>query len=157
MKPEVAAYLDSLALPEPIRERVASIAAGFAFLLAGSEIERLYLATVRDQDRIEYSSLWGFAGDYWLEARDFLRVDDFDVSVYGQSINYIGITSEGITFPNGVSEASRLLVEVGTAKVNYSTLTAVGVACAELLDIVNGLLLPNLVQALPVGVGLADE
>ncbi len=144
MNLDVVHYLDSLDLPAPHRQRIEAIHAGFVFLLGGREVERLYMATVREGAEIRPSSLWGFSGDNWLEARNFLIQEDFDISPYRGSINYVGVTSENITYPDGVTADSGLLVEVGTAKVEYSTLKAAGLGCSSLLELVTTLLLPNL-------------
>lgn len=142
---EAATYLDALKLADPIRERVAEVVSGFEFLCQ-SDLDRLFLSDVIDEtsgDR-RYESLWGFAGDYWLEARNFLKQNDIDISPYSQSVYYLGLQHKEIIFPRQVDRTSRLFIEVQTAKVDYSTLSATGENCLELLRIVEELLLPNL-------------
>lgn len=145
MNSETTVYLEALKLADSTTDRVAEVSAAFEFLCR-SAIDRLFISDVVDEatgDR-RYESLWGFAGVYWLEARNFTKQNDIDISPYAGSIYYLGVQHKNISFPSDVDNASRLFVEVQTDKVSYSTLSATGENCRELLRIVKELLLPNL-------------
>ncbi|MCA1704058.1 MAG: hypothetical protein LC808_12660 [Actinobacteria bacterium] len=145
MNEETARYLDGLKLADPVTARVAEISSAFEFLCRSAP-DRLFISDVVDETTGErrYESLWGFAGAFWLEARNFTKQNDVDISPYVGSIYYLGLQHENVSFPSGVDDTSRLLVEVQTDKVSYSTLSATGENCKQLLLIVEDLLLPNL-------------
>lgn len=154
MNEETTRYLNGLKLADPITARIAEVSSAFEFLCRSAP-DRLFVSDVVEETTGErrFESLWGFAGVFWLEARNFIKQNDVDISPYAGSIYYLGIQHENISFPSGVDgvdAASRLLVEVQTDKVSYSTLSATGENCKQLLLIVENLLLPNLkVQPTP--------
>ena len=151
MNQQIKEYLSSLDLPRPLEERVLEIAGAFKFL-CGSEVERLFLSDACDKEGREFVSVWGFAGPYWMEARNFLNEDDIDVSTYWDDIMYLGVSSEKLVMPGPATPDSRMSIEVETSKVNYSIITATGENCNELISIVRGLLLPNLLMGRSEGV-----
>lgn len=79
-----------------------------------------------------------------MEARDFTRQFDLDISPYTHAVLYIGVRYEAMTLGEPASEASRMRLEIETAKVRYSLLYATGKNCDALASILNDLLLPNL-------------
>ena len=151
LNPKIEKYLHSLDLPSSIEERVRDIVRAFRFLCRGAEIERLFLSDICDDNGREFVSVWGFAGPYWMEAREFYRQNDIDISPYTHSIMYLGIESENLSLLGHASDDSRMSIEVETTKVRYSTLSATGKNCDELIAIVAELLLPNLMVTPPSG------
>lgn len=139
-------YLTDLRLPEVVRKRVDDVLSSF-FFLCRAPLDRVFVSDSIDEstDERRYESVWGFSGPYWMEARNFLRQFDLDIASYADSIHYLGVQYHSIRFPDQVSESSRLSLEVGTAKVNYSLLSAVGMNCVSLISIMDDLLIPSLV------------
>lgn len=137
----------------------------FTFL-RGNEPEEIFVCQVIDSNRLEdgpsYASIWGFDDGFWMEAHH--PALDIDISSYIGGIYYLSIQYEEIEFPDfreedvsppepalvemrrfdGISERSRLSVEIRTDKVEYSKLSAVGVNCRSLLNIVRTRFRPNL-------------
>jgi len=145
MNDQIETYLASLDVAGPVRSRIDEVARGFE-LLCGGDLEHLFVSDVVDPssgDRV-YESLWGFRGSYWMEARDLMKQIDIDISSYARSILYLGVQYENLDLSGTANPESRLSLEIETAKVRYSSLTATGQNCDELLRILNELLLPNL-------------
>ena len=160
MNTQIEKYLESLDLFPILDERVRERAAAFEFL--GGELKRVFLSQTQDPAVIgevlshqresawDYSGMWGFTQDCWMESRGFSRDSDTDISPYVGSIMYLGIESDNLVIPGPANQDSRMCVEVETRNVRYSSLTAIGKNCDALLSIVHDLLLPNLVGA-PAG------
>lgn len=138
-------YLDSLSLPKTLRDRVHEVISAFE-ILCRSDLDKLFVSDALDEETQErrYPSVWGFAGPYWMEARNFDQVFDLDIAPYYRSINYLGVQYDGLTLAGHVHDSSRMVVEVGTAKVDYSYLSATGTNCGNLIAIMKELLIPNL-------------
>lgn len=150
MNQQIEEYLSLLDLPLGLVKRTREITEEFKFL-CGGEVERIFLSdtltphTVGLEDR-HWVSLWGFSGPYWMEARDFLDRSDIDISPYWDSIKYLGVVSDGLLMPGPADADSRMSIEVETRQVQYSTISATGDNCNELISIVSELLLPNLMM-----------
>lgn len=146
MNAKIEEYLTSFKLAGPVEERIREIADVFKLLCRGEELDELFLSDVIDPtsgDR-EFASLWGFRGPYWMEARDFMNQSDVDISRYEGSIMYLGMKHEKLRIPGPANPDSRMRVEIETARVRYSLLSATGANCEDLLAIVENLLLRNL-------------
>jgi hypothetical protein len=145
LDPDSTAYLESLNLDGVERERL-SMVLGLLRGLAGVQLSDIFVSNVADQEGgAILSSVWAFAGPHWLEARDFLRKLDFDISPYEHSVTYIGVQCEEIADLAGtMSDKSRMFIEVRTDRVEYSSASAVGLNCERLSEVVQKLLVPNL-------------
>ena len=146
-------YLDGLGAGPSLVDRVEATIQAFVFL-CGSEPERIFVCNTVDPETDEqsYSSIWGFHEQFWMEDRGIGSKWDVDVSSYADGIYYLGIQYEELELPDKVSENSRLSVEIQTDKLSYSTLSAVGLNCQSLLDIIRTLFQPNL-RVKPAGAG----
>ena len=159
MSTKIEEYLSSLDLVSLMEDRVREVLRSFKFL-CGAEVERVFLSdtltphTVGLEDR-HWESLWGFSGPYWMEARNFLNQDDIDISPYWDAIMYLGVTSKDLDLTRPATAESRMSIEVETTKVRYSTISATGENCNELISIVRELLLPNLMME-PVTKGASE-
>ena len=135
--------MDSPALSAKVEEAVAA----FIFL-GGRKPARIFMCDTIDPATGEhsYGSVWGFdhSSRLAMEARSVTGRLDVDVSPYGGCVHYLGIEYEDIILPEGVGADSRLAVEFKTAYVAYSSLSATGQNCANLLSVVADLLRPNL-------------
>ena len=145
MNKKIMQYLATLDLPDPIRGRIDTVTKAFQFL-CGEEADDLFLSSEMTADGLQYLSLWGFQGPYWMEARNFVTEDDVDISTYVGSIKYLGLQYKNLNLPpdGPPTEDSRMRVEIETEKVRYSLLSATGSNCEHLTEIVSTLLLPNL-------------
>jgi hypothetical protein len=147
------AYLQGLDLAGPDRQRIDMVVAAFQFMSRDQPLDRIFIADIEvpGTGERQLESVWGFAGPYWMEARNFRNQFDVDVSPYAGSIYYLGMQYRDITFPSEVSDTSRLVIEIRTAERLDSRLSAVGKNCAALLAIVKDLFLPS-VRTSPDGV-----
>ena len=137
-------YLEGLGAGPALTARVEVAIRGYVFL-CGSEPERIFVCNTIDPetDAQSYSSIWGFHEQFWMEAREVGSMRELDISSYVRVVKYLGIEYKGIDLPDGVSEESRLTLEIQT-EVSYSSLSAVGLNCGSLLDIIDKLFRPNL-------------
>ena len=147
MNDKIQQYLNELGAPKALVERVEAAIQAFKFL-CGSEPEQIFVSETIDDNTGDrrYGDIWGFLGHFWMMAKPM--VWDVDISSYAKGIYYLSIQYKEIELPDGVSERSRLSVEIRTDKVEYSTLSAIGMNCRALLDIVNARFRPNLAMPL---------
>lgn len=138
-------YLEALGGGPALTAKVEAAVRGFVFL-CGSEPERIFVCNTIDPttDEQGYAGIWGFHGEFWMEARGVGSELDVDISSYVDGIHYLGIQYKEIQLPDGISERSRLSVEIQTDKLAYSSLSAVGLNCGYLLNIIDTLFRPNL-------------
>ena len=138
-------YLEGLGAGPALAAKVEEAIRAFVFL-CGSEPERIFVCNTVDPDTDEqrYSSIWGFHSQMWMEARGDGPSWDVDISPYAGGIYYLGIQYKELGLPDQVSERSRLFVEIQTDKLSYSSLSAVGLNCQDLLNIIDVLFRPNL-------------
>jgi hypothetical protein len=144
-------YLNRLELGMPFRTRVETLVPAFEFL-SKETVSRVFIAEFdpdNDVDKRRWDSLWGFSDNFWYRAKAFLR-DDFDVdaSPLTNSVSYMGVWCSGFTFedgmPVGISETSRMSMEVETGDHIYNPVAASGINCGELCDVISEFLAPNL-------------
>ena len=147
-------YLKELGAEPALVAKVEAAVQGYVFL-CGSEPDRIFVCNTVDPETDErsYSSIWGFREQIWMEARDDGPKLDVDIASYADGIYYLGIQYKEIELPDGVSESSQLSVEIQTNKLAYSSLSAVGLNCRSLLNIVDKLFRPHLIGVESAGVG----
>ena len=149
-------YLKELGAGRVLVERVEAAVRAYTFL-CGSGPEQIFVCNTIDPETGDqrHASIWGFHEEFWMEARDDGLGWDVDISSYAGGIYYLGIQYKGIELPDGISEHSRLSVEIRTDKVEYNSMSAIGLNCRALLDIVNTRFRPNL--AMPLVSNLVHE
>ena len=129
-----------------LADKISGATNAFQFL-CGRQPDRIFVCQTMDPMTGEraYGSVWGFADANAMEARSLKGGWDVDISPYVNGVQYVGIEYVDIDLmTGGVSDLSRLAVELKTSNVAYSNLSAVGLGCNELLAIVRELFLPNL-------------
>lgn len=148
----ITEYLKSFdpPLPSPVVNRIEQVAAVFTMLRKGKEPDSLFLSdSIAPTGERLYESLWGFQGAFWMEARDFVKLLDVDISPYEQSIMYLGLKHDGLDPLGPATKDSKMRVEVETENSRYSLLTATGTNCDDLMKIVKDLLIPALKPTSP--------
>lgn len=137
-------YLEGIGAGPALIAKVEAAVHAFVFL-CGSDPERIFVCDTVDTVTGDqsYSSVWGFHGGMWMEAREEGSNWDVDISSYVDGIYYLSIQYTEIMLPEQVSERSRLTVEIQTDKLSYSSMSAAGWNCRSLLDIVDELFRPN--------------
>ncbi len=148
MKEEFGSYLLDIGAGGPVHDRVEHVLEIFSFLSADDEIVRIFVTDVVNEQTNErqFANLVAFSARYWLEARNFLLVDNADLSPYQNDISYVGLEYEALSFFTPATGASRLAVEVQTGRgANiYNKLTATGSNCDHLITIIKEQFVPNI-------------
>ena len=141
-------YLDAINIGRTLTGLIEQRLKAFTFLCPTDETIAQIFVTNRVADKSGYSqwhSLWGFSEKYLFEARNFITDDNADVSPYFQSISYLGIESKRLATDAPPTDASRLSVELETGVGHtYNQLSAIGMNCQYLLQIVRERFVPNI-------------
>ena len=142
-------YLDAINIGRTLKELIEQRLTALAFLCPADEkIAQIFVTNRVNPTRRHDSpwcSVWGFSEKYLFETRDFIIDDNADVSPYFQSISYIGIESKALVTDAPPTDASRLSVELETGVGHtYNHLSAIGVNCRYLLQIVRERFVPNI-------------
>ena len=147
-------YLEGLGAGPALSAKVEAAVHAFIFL-CGTEPERIFVCDTVDPMTGEksYSSIWGFHGGMWMEAREDGSTWDVDISSYAEGIYYLSIQYTELKLPDEVSEQSRLSVEIQTDKLSYSSMSATGLNCRSLLHIIDELFRPNINEPSPTDTG----
>ena len=107
MKQEFIKYLDSIAITKPIQERIETIYTFFCEI-CGNEIKDIFVTDYVKQDgEREYQNLWFFSENNAMEAKNFIKQDDFDITPIKKNLNYLNIQKQDYDFKKS-SEKSRL-------------------------------------------------
>lgn len=143
-------YLQSVPLAAPIIGRVETLLVALQ-TLCPEPLNRIFVTDLIEEATGErrFDSLWAFSETFMLEAREFRILLNADVSPYSESISYIGIEYEDLSFGGASTEASRLSVEVQTGGPIYNRLTATGSNCEPLEKIIKEVFVPNLRTKMP--------
>jgi hypothetical protein len=152
MKSTFLEYLQAIDVLDPIIERVADLLPLFEFLCP-EPIERLFITTTIEPvgGAMALQSLFAFSATYWLECKDFLRSDNADLTPYANSVTYVGLEYENMSFGGRVQTSSRVVVEVQTGSNLTTTLTAVGKNCEYLQSIVKEVFVCQMRKEIPGG------
>lgn len=143
MKPEFIPYLESLELPALILVKIESI---FNFYkdYCKEEITNIFITDYFNNDgsRI-FENLWFFSKSYCMEAKQFITMDDFDMTPINKRIVYWNIKKQDYDFNIEVG-TSRLYVEFKLDIRSTGNLKASGKNCGKLKEIFMQYVLPNL-------------
>jgi hypothetical protein len=146
MKAEFVDYLKAIGMTEPLIERVDSVHSFYETLLH-DEVTDIFVSEYVTEDGIrQYESLWFFSAEYVLEAKQFIKQDDFDITPIRGLIKYWKVEKKEYDFREATT-ASRCTVIFTTEPGTSATFKASGMNCDKIRDIALRLMIPNLVKS----------
>ena len=143
MNEEFIKYLGSIGMTDVLCKRVETIY-NFYIELQKNEINDIFVSDYfkEDGERI-YSSLWFFNKDYCMEAKEFVKKDDFDIAPIGHRMEYLDIQRQDFDMEQ-FSDKSRLYIKFVLDVKAGGELKAAKDNCLQLKNILIKYLLPNL-------------
>lgn len=145
MKSEFNSYLESLVLSGPIMQRINQVF-NFYKTYCPEEILDIFITDYFNTDSSRtFENLWFFSNNYWMEAKNFITDDDFDMCPVNKRINYWCIKKQNYDFnvENIASDKSRLYIKVEFDTGIKGEFKASVKNCGKLKEIFTKYLLPN--------------
>ena len=143
MKKEFLIYLESVGITRPIRERIKIIYEFYRKIFV-EEIADIFVSEYLKKDGTrEYENLWFFSEKFFMEAKQFITNDDFDITPIKSRIHYCNIQKQDYDFEKA-TEKSRLNMEIGMDTEIRGSLKASKENCDYLRDIIFKYVVPNL-------------
>lgn len=107
MRQEFMKYLKSIGITETLSKRIERIYE-FYREICPDEIKDIFVTEyIKEDGSREYENLWFFSKKYWMEAKQFIIKDDFDITSIQNRIYYWSIQKEDYDFKKA-GEKSRL-------------------------------------------------
>jgi hypothetical protein len=147
MNEQFTQYLSGLGMKGPFLER-AEIARSF-YADAGIQIDDIFVSDLVDnENKRSFASLWFFAKDTAMEAKNFTQAEDFDFCRYDE-VTWWQYNRSNFR-PGEATESSRLSIDanlIGSGQFSAVTghLHATGVNCEKLHGIFQKYILKRLV------------
>jgi len=143
MKDEFITYLESIGITEPIRDRVETIHEFYRKTFS-EEITGIFVSDYLKEDGTrEYESLCFFSEKYFMEAKEFITKDDFDITPIKSRIYYWNIQKQDYDFEKA-TEKSRLNLGIAVDTGTRGSFKASKENCDYLKDIILKYVIPNL-------------
>jgi len=144
MKTEFIEYLSSIGIPSGrLQNRIENIY-NFYLDLLSADIQDIFVTDyLQDDGSRNYENLWFFSRNHCMEAKQFIKDDDFDIITMGKRIITWRIKKINYDFNNATSE-SRLNVVFILPHLRSGTLKASKENCDSLRDIFKKYIVPNL-------------
>ena len=133
-------YLDSLEMPETIKDRFRH-ALDFYVGTASMSVEFVHVTDRRDEEGNRlYENAWFFGDKYAMEAHSFVSKDDFDVALIDTIVIW-RVDVQDYDFEKA-TEDSRMVLTYNTAETS-GNLTATGSNCDSLKEILERFVIPR--------------
>lgn len=134
MKAEFADYLSKIGIKDLFLDRVEIIIQFYEkHILA--DIESIFVTDYIDEQNIRhFQNLWLFKGKYFMEAKQFLTIDEFDIATFSDRLKHIQILKSDYDFQTS-NQKSRLTIRVSNDLMLSGELKASQENCDYLRDI----------------------
>ncbi len=143
MKKELVTYIQSLGIRTPLEERIKRIYE-FYQALCPDEITDMFIEDYfKENGTREYEGLWFFSGKYVMEAKTFIKDDDFDMAQIEKRLNYWRIKKQDYDFKQA-TDKSRMHLDAAFEGGTMVIMKAAKANCDALRDIFMKYFLPNL-------------
>jgi len=135
MKKEFIIYLKSIDITDAHRERVETIYK-FYQEICPDEITGIFITDYIEKDGSrEYENLWFFSEKYYMEAKQFMAKDDFDVTPIKKRVSYWTIQKQDYDFKKATKK-SRLYLKLGLGTGISGDFKAAKENCDHLKEII---------------------
>lgn len=145
MNIEFIDYLNNLNITDTLRVRIEYIYKIFKEMCPDKIVDIFVTNYIKEDGSKEYENLWFFSTKYTMEAKNFIRIDDFDISPIKNRINYWKITMENYNYQSA-TQTSRLFLKFRLAADVNCELKASEENCDYLRDIIQKYVKPNLMK-----------
>jgi len=143
MKEKFTQYLRSIGVPLALDEKIQK-AYEFYLEICPDEITDIFVTDYITNDGTrEYENLWFFSEKYWMEAKQFITKENFDIVPAQKRVNYWSLEKQNYDFKRA-TEASRLHLSFQLAATVTGNLKASKENCDYLKDIIIKYVVPNL-------------
>lgn len=146
MKTEWVEYLESIGVKGPFLKRVEEVL-DFYVKVHPAEIQDIFVTEYMDKDgNRQYESVWLFSETSMMEAKQFLKEDDFDSAAAGKQVKYWRIKKEEYDFKQA-SAKSRVMLEFSLTSGISGQLKASRENCDHLKSILLKHIIPNMQES----------
>ena len=143
MKAGWTKYLKSIGFKEPFMKRAEDVL-GFYQRISPDQIENIFITDYIDKEGMRhYDNLWFFSPTTAMEAKNFLKEDDFDATPMKNLITYWSIEKREYDFTDATAN-SRMTLRVAMASSKAEmNMRASGANCDRLKMVFIKYILPN--------------
>ena len=146
MKHEFLDYLKSLSMPDAYLERTTSVIEQIERLFTLNTDDLFITDYIKDDGERVFESLWLFDGGLLVEAKNFLKQEDFDLIRLKSNVAYLRVMSSNFNFAKATNK-SRLNIEFnfrdGSTGLS-AQMRASRENCVKLLGLLQTYISPNL-------------
>lgn len=135
MRQEWKTYFETIKLPEQLQTIIENKIQEVQSLF-DVNIEDIFVSNRRNEQKIEYISLWLFSNDRVFECKNFISLDDYDMAPIGGNIPYVNVQKTNYSQISSPTEDSVLTISCYVGRGILScTLNAAGINCKYLINI----------------------
>lgn len=146
MKAEWVEYLESIGVKGPFLKRVEEVL-DFYVKVHPAAIQDIFVTEYMDKDgNRQYESVWLFSETSMMEAKQFLKEDDFDSAAAGKQVQYWRIKKEEYNLKQA-SAKSRMMLEFSLASGIRGELKASRENCDHLKNVFLKHITPNMKES----------
>ena len=143
MEEKFTEYLSSIGIPEALDEKIEKIYEFYQKILP-EEIKDIFVTDyIKKDETREYENIWFFSKKYWMEAKQFIIKDNFDITSIQKHVRYWSIEKKDYDFKEA-TDKSRLVLFFGLDTGVTGNLKASKRNCDYLRDIIIKYINPNL-------------
>ena len=145
MNTELIDYLNNLNISDILQNRIEHIYETFKEMCPDEIVDIFVTNYIKENGSKEYENLWFFSSIYTMEAKNFITIDDFDITPIKNRINYWNIKMENYNYQSA-TQTSRLFLKFRLAADVNCELKASEENCDYLKDIIQKYVKPNLME-----------
>lgn len=112
MKEEFIKYLESIGITGELTKKIGTVYEFYKEVFPNETITDIFITDyIKEDGTREYESLWFFSENYLMEAKQFIIMDDFDITPVKNRIIYIELKKQNYDFKKA-TEKSRFNLSV---------------------------------------------
>jgi len=143
VKKEFTKYLNDVGITKALHKRIETIYEFYSGICPDEIIDIFVTDYITKDKEREYESIWFFSEKYCMEAKQFIKNDDFDITPMQNRIYYWNIKINDYDFKKA-TEKSRLHLRFDMDTMIRAEFKAAKENCDYLRDIILKYIIPNL-------------
>lgn len=145
MEKNFSLYLNEIKVPKPLQEKIEEMINYFKKILSKEKLENIFLCnSLSENGTYDYTSLWLFFDDAVCEAKNFLKMIDYDyMSISQTQFKYWNIKSDIDNQFESFNEKSKIMLHIDFTNGLLWELSACGENCRFLYDLFKTYILEN--------------